>query len=106
MIKTGKKLPKEVIDSWPEIFGEIKFNTLPLRYLHAVLINFKDNSTWEIKITEKVKKEGWESLQNVLSETIKSYEHRIDNIDFKLDIDRVIKDIKKNTHKFLKNKTI
>ena len=70
------------------------------------MINFKDNSTWEIKITEKVKKEGWESLQNVLSETIKSYEHRIDNIDFKLDIDRVIKDIKKNTHKFLKNKTI
>jgi hypothetical protein len=97
----GKTLPKEVIECWPEVFGEIKLNVLPLRYLHAVLITFKDGKVWEIKVTAKTKREGWESFEKSLSELFKTYEQRIDNIDFKLDTERVKKDIEKTTKKFL-----
>jgi hypothetical protein len=102
----GKTLPKEVIECWPEVFGEIKLNVLPLRYLHAVLITFKDGKVWEIKVTTKTKREGWESFEQSLSELFKNYEQRIDNIDFKLDTERVKKDIEKTTKKFLKERKL
>ena len=105
MIQPGK-LPKDVIDSWPEVFEEIKFSALPLRYIQSVHINFKDNTSWEIKLTKQIREDGWDNLQKILSETIQQYQHRIEDIDFKLDADRVKKDIKKKTKKFLNKKTI
>ena len=106
MITSGRILPKEVIDHWPEVFGEVKLNVLPLRYLHAVLVNFKDGKTWEIKVTAKTKRDGWESFEKSLSELFRAYERRIDNIDFKLDTIKVKKDIEKSTEKFLKDKKL
>lgn len=106
MTKQGRCLPEEVIQHWPEVFGEVKLNVLPLRYLHAVLVNFKDGKTWEIKITTKTKKEGWDSFEKSLSELCKAYETRIEKIDFKLDTERVKKDIEKETQKFLKKKKL
>lgn len=102
----GRCLPEEVIRHWPEVFGEIKLNVLPLRYLHAVLVKFKDGKTWEIKVTTKTKKDGWDSFEESLSELCKAYEARIENIDFKLDTERVKKDIEKETYKFLKKKKL
>jgi len=106
MRRQGRVLPEEVIKHWPEVFGEVKLNVLPLRYLHAVLVNFKDGKTWEIKITMKTKREGWDSFEKSLSELCKAYESRIEDIDFKLDTNRVKKDIEKETHRFLKKKKL
>ena len=106
MTTTGRTLPKEVIECWPEVFGEVKLNVLPLRYLHAVVINFKDGKTWEIKVTAKTKSDGWETFEKSLSELFKAYDSKIHNIDFKLDTERVKKDIKKETQKFLKKKKL
>jgi hypothetical protein len=103
---SGRVLPKEVIDYWPEVFGEVKLNVLPLRYLDVVLINFKDGKVWEIKITAKAKREGWESLEKTLSDLVKSYEAKIDNVNFKLDTVRVKKDIEKSTQHFLKKRKL
>ena len=106
MTKPGRSLPKEVIEHWPEIFGEVKLNVMPLRYLHTVLVNFKDGKTWEIKITAKTKKEGWIAFEKNLMELIKNYEDNIENVDFKLDTPQVKKDIEASTHKFLKRKQL
>jgi hypothetical protein len=103
---SGRVLPKEVIDYWPEVFGEVKLNVLPLRYLDVVLINFKDGKVWEIKITAKAKRDGWESLEKTLSDLINSYESTIDNVNFKLDTIRVKKDIEKSTQNFLKKRKL
>jgi hypothetical protein len=102
----GRVLPKEVIECWPEVFGEVKLNVLPIKYLHAILVNFKDGKIWEIKITAKTKKNGWESLEGTLSELLNSYEDSIESINFKLDTDRVKKDIENSTNKFLKRKKL
>jgi hypothetical protein len=106
MTSQGRILPKDVVDHWPEVFGDIKLNVLPISYLNAVLVNFKDGKTWEIRVTPQTRKAGWESFEKSLSELVKNYEDRIDNVDFKLDTEKVKRDIKKSTDKFLKKKKL
>ena len=106
MTKSGRKLPKDVIDHWPEVFGEVHLNVLPLKYLNTVLVTFKDGKTWEIKVTASTKREGWPAFEKSLSELFRTYEERIDNVDFKLDTKLVRKDIEKQTQKFLKKKKL
>jgi hypothetical protein len=103
---SGRILPKDVIKGWPEVFGEVKLNVLPLRYLHTVLVNFKDGKTWEIKITEKTRREGWDSFNENLADLISTYKENLDNIDFKLDTDRVKIDVQRSTRRFLKKKKL
>jgi hypothetical protein len=102
----GRILPKDVIAHWPEVFGEVQLNVLPLRYLHTVLVSFKDGKIWEIRITAKTKREGWSAFEKNLAEIFKTYEESIDNIDFKLDTEKVRKDIEASTQKFLKKKKL
>lgn len=99
-------LSTEIIKSWPEVFGEVKLNILPLRYLHSVIITFTDGKIWAIRLTADVRKAGWEALEKILLDLIKEYEDYIKDVDFKLDANRVKKDIEKKTKKFLKNKNI
>lgn len=105
MTKTGRHLPKDVIDHWPEVFGEVRLNVLPLKYLSAVLINFKDGKTWEVKISARAKNEGWDAFENSITELFKTYENKIVDIDFKLDTRKIKIDIERKTQHFLKKKT-
>jgi hypothetical protein len=97
-----KPLPEDVIAVWPEVLEEVSINKIPLLYLHSVIVNFKDNKSWEIKLTAKLKKEGWESFQTSLSDLLTSYEDRIDDVNFKIDAVKIKKDIEKSTNKFFK----
>lgn len=106
MTKTGRKLPADVIEIWPEIFEDVRLNVLPLKYLHAVVISFKDGKVWEIKTTTKDIRRGWEFFEQSLSELLKHYEDAIESIDFKLHTDKIKKDIERSTKKFLKKKKL
>jgi hypothetical protein len=104
--RPGKKLPNDVVAHWPEIFSEVQLNVLPIKYLHAVLINFKDGKTWEVKISAEARKDGWSVFEKQLQELVKNYEENIENVDFKLDTPRVKKDIEKGTQQFFKKKKL
>lgn len=106
MTLSGRILPKDVVDHWPEVFGEVELNVLPLKYLYAVLVHFKDGKTWEIRITAQTRRDGWNIFEKNLSELCRTYEDKIEDIDFKLDKDRIKKDIEKSTQKFLKKKKL
>ena len=106
MTLSGKHLPKEVIECWPEVFGEIKLNVVPLRYLHAILVTFKDGKVWEIKINEQGKRPNWDELEHNIRELFQTYEESIENVDFRLDTNKVKKDIVKTTQRFLKKKKL
>ena len=99
-------LPKDVIDVWPEVFEEVTIKTLPFLYLHSVVVNFKDNKTWEIRLTAKTKKEGWDSFYQNLDKLLSSYEENIEDVEFKMDAVKIKKDIEKLTNKFLKKKKL
>lgn len=93
-------LPTDVIDQWPEVLSDIRIKAIPLYYVDILTITFKNNETWDIKVTAK----DVEYLERELTELLDPYEDHIEFIDFQLNIDRIKKDITKKTKKFLKRK--
>jgi predicted dithiol-disulfide oxidoreductase (DUF899 family) len=74
----------------------------PLHYLDSVIVTFKNGKNWEINFTNH----SQEKFEIELKEWLSEYENEIDNIDFRLDTERIKKDVQKNTNKFLKNKKL
>lgn len=105
MTAKGKKLNKEVIDHWPEILSEIKLNVLPIQYLESVEITFKNGKSWIINVSSTGKKsDRIVSFENELFDILKTYDRYIVDIDFRLDIRKVKKDMESKTNSFLKKK--
>jgi hypothetical protein len=101
-VTIGKKFPKEVIEHWPEVFGEINLNVVPLRYLDSMTVKFRNGKVWEIDLANK----DWELFEPSLKDMLSTYESDIDNVDFKLDTERIKKDMIKYTNKFLKKRKL
>lgn len=102
----GKIFPKDVVEHWPEVFGEITLNVVPLVYLDSVTVTFKNKKVWEIKISSKQAKDDWDTFEQNLKEMLASYESEIENVDFKLDTERVKKDMIKHTNRFLRKRKL
>lgn len=98
----GKDLPKEVVDRWPEVFGEITLNVVPLRYLSSVRITFKSDKVWEIDVGSDQSK-NWSHIEQQFKDMLSQYEDNIENVDFKLDTEKIKKDITRSTKKFLRS---
>jgi hypothetical protein len=105
-VTAGKPFPKDVVEHWPEVFGEITLNVVPLKYLDSVTVTFKNKKVWEIKISSKQARGDWNLFEINLKEMLVSYESEIENVDFKLDTERVKKDMINNTNKFLKKRKL
>lgn len=103
-MKKKSTLPPEVVDQWPEVFNDLDVRAVPIPYLHSMRITFKDGKVWDINIAAHAKRADIGNLEEHLEELIESYEEVIEHIDFRLDVERVKKDIIKKTTKFLKNK--
>lgn len=98
----GRNFPKDVIQHWPEVFGEISLNVIPIHYLDSITVTFKNGKIWELNVN----KSSNEKFELELKEWLSSYESDIENVDFKLDTERIKKDVIKNTNKFLKNRKL
>jgi len=103
MVIFGKKsLPKNVVDHWPEVFNDVTVNAIPIEYLLAIKVTFNDGKKWEIKVKNNRKKLTNAGLEKTLNELFKTYTDSIKNVDFRLDTEKVKKDIEKRTKKFFK----
>ena len=102
--KSETGLPKEVVDHWPEVFEDIDIKVVPLEYLSSVRVFFEDGKVWEIDIAKTKEKNIAEPLENTLEELFTEYEDVINNIDFRLDTQRLKNDIQKRTKTFLKKR--
>lgn len=103
-MKKKSALPPDVVDQWPEVFNDLDVKAVPLAYLHSLRITFDDGKVWDLNIASKAKDTNMEELEDHLAELINTYEEVIEHIDFRLDVERVKKDIIRKTNKFLKNK--
>jgi len=99
----NKKLPQEVIDAWPEVFGDIDVKSVPLEYLHSINVQFKNKDTWVIGF-DPTKDITPEEVNRHLNELFDEYEDQILNVDFKLDTEKVKYDVKKRTKYFMKKR--
>lgn len=99
-----KPLNQDLIDQWPEILKDVNLSAIPIFYLHTVVITFNDGNTWNVVLKKEHKESDGEKFTETLNELFQNYEKQIQHVDFRLDIDRLKKDITKTTNKFLKRK--
>jgi hypothetical protein len=99
-----QSLPKDIVDQWPEIFNEIDVKAVPLEYLDSMRIIFKDGKIWLFRLKNKSKIVETDDFKENLETLIDTYRENIEHIDFRLDVDKVKKDIVKKTNSFMKAK--
>ena len=101
---TKKRLPKEVVAHWPEIFSDLHVESIPVEYLLSIKVTFKDGKNWEIRLKNNRKKMTNKELEKQITELFKTYGDAIKNVDFRLDTNKVKADITKRTKTFLKKR--
>ena len=89
---------------WPEIFENIELSTIPILYLHSVRITFNDGKIWDIDVDKSKKSNNNVKIEQSLVKLFDEYEDRIQHIDFRLDTEKIKKDITKKTKKLPKKK--
>ena len=100
-----KTLPKDIVEHWPEVLKDVDIKVVPVKYLHAVRVYFKDGKAWDIDIAKTLKKNPSEkSIEQTLEQIFLEYEDNIQNIDFRLDTAKVKADIQARTRTFMKKR--
>lgn len=102
MAKKGR-LPPDIIKAWPDVFKDIQIDVVPIEYLHSVKVYFTDGKIWEIDVKKSLSKPDLD-IETALTDLFDSYEDSIANIDFRLDTQKVKRDIKKRTEIFMKKR--
>lgn len=102
----GKKFPKDVINLWPEVLGDIDLNVIPLVYIDSIEITFKNKKVWEIDFKNNLKDSSLEEFELEIKSLLSEYESEIENVDFKIDTSKLKQDVLDSTNKFLKNKKL
>jgi hypothetical protein len=102
MAKKGR-LPPDIVKAWPDVFKDIQIDVVPIEYLHSVKVYFTDGKIWEIDVKKSLSKPDLD-IETALTDLFDSYEDSIANIDFRLDTQKVKRDIKKRTEIFMKKR--
>lgn len=102
-MSSNGKLPPEVVRHWPEVFKDVKIQTIPVEYLLSIRVEFNDGKIWEIDI-DRNKLDDNQTIEDSLSEFFEQYSTSIENIDFRLDTQKVIRDVKSRTRSFMKKR--
>lgn len=98
-----RRLPKDVVENWPEILGDIDVKAIPLEYVSTLTISFKDGRSWILDIEEDIQGHHVTDIERQIKDLIRNYEDSIENMDLRIDIKKVKKDIIKKTRSFLKS---
>lgn len=86
-------------DYWEEILSTVSMDFIPLEYINTVVVTFRDGKVWDIDV-EKSSQET--DVEGVLDEFFQEYDEQIETVDFRLDTDKLKKDVSKRTAKFMK----
>jgi hypothetical protein len=87
------KPPRHLVEEWPEVFEDMYMNTMPIHYIDMVRMEFNDGRVWEINIQEQLYDLPNDLVSSRLVDTFQEFKEDIKKIDFKIDIDRLKKDI-------------
>lgn len=93
--------PKHLVQEWPEVFEDLYMNTMPVAYLEIITLEFGDGRVWEIDVRDQLKEYDYDAVADKLLETFQEYKDDIKKIDFKLDIEKLKKDIATQTKSYL-----
>ena len=72
-------------------------NTMPVAYLEMVHLEFANGRVWQIDVKEQMKDLDADSIAERLLDTLQEYKDEIKKLDFKVDIEKLKKDIGDST---------
>ena len=70
-----KSLPPEVVNKWPDVFGDVDVRAIPLEYLHSLRVRFNNGKQWDIAVD--VNKNPAKQLEKTLRELFHTYDSSI-----------------------------
>lgn len=91
------KPPRDLIKEWPEVFEDLYMNTMPVAYLDYIHLEFTNGRVWEIDVKDQLKDDDVDDVAQKLLNTLQEYKNEIKNVNFKVDISRLKKDITDST---------
>ena len=103
MPKGSQKFPSDVVQHWPEVLKDIDVKVVPIEYLAALRVTFKNDNVWEVDLRND-KQNTSTTLEEVLEDFFDEYGDNIDSVDFRLDTKKVKSDIQKRTATFMKKR--
>ena len=101
MSKPLFKPPRHLVKEWPEVFEDLYMNTMPVAYLDFVHLEFEDGRIWEINIRDQLGEKTADEIADVLLNTMSEYKDEITKLDFKVNIQKLKKDILDSTKTIL-----
>lgn len=99
MSKALFRPPRHLVKEWPEVFEDLYMNTMPVAYLDLVIIEFDDGKVWQIDISAQLLETDADSVCNKLLDIMQEYKESIVKMDFKINVDKLKKDIKEEISK-------
>lgn len=93
--------PKHLVKEWPEVFEDLYMNTMPVAYLETIHLEFANGRVWQINVKEQLIEADVSDIASRLLDTLQEYRDEIKKIDFKVDIERLKKDIGESTNTIL-----
>lgn len=100
----AKKIVINKLKSWQEIVNTVDKKEVPLKVLQHISVQLIDGTNIIINIKELI--EGGQDLneiESLLDEKLNQLDQYIKNVDFYVDIDKVVSTIQPETDKVLKN---
>lgn len=92
------KPPRHLVKEWPEVFEDLYMNTMPVAYLEYVHLEFANGRVWQIDIKDQLASEvNPDTIAERLLKTMSEYKDEITKLDFKVDIDKLKRDIGDST---------
>lgn len=99
MSKALFRPPRHLVKEWPEVFEDLYMNTMPVAYLDLVIIEFDDGKVWQIDISTQLLETDADSVCNKLLDIMQEYKESIVKMDFKINVNKLKKDIKEEISK-------
>ena len=92
------KPPRHLVKEWPEVFEDMYMNTMPVAYLDNIHLEFADGRVWEINIKSQLKDNDADLIADKLLETLQEFKDEIKRIDFKVNIEKLKRDVGDSTN--------
>lgn len=93
--------PRHLVKEWPEVFEDLYMNTMPVAYIDYIHLEFENGRIWQIDVKSQLSENDADSIAEKLMATLTEYKETISKIDFKIDVDRLKKDIRSETKNIL-----
>lgn len=102
-----KKLNLTQKQRWRAILAEVDKQEIPVHVLERLVVHLKDGTDVEVNVKELLA-EGNDPLllEKHINSRLDSLDHIIDNVDFFVDVDSVVKTIQPETDRLLANITL